>query len=146
MAYSKIYTEEIDLVDLLKILKKLGFESPTDINTEKKNTTFKSKNKSGVQFEFSIENKYTLKFDLTPPFSWMRRILQVVLAIIALLFCEILKKESGIILGAIPKVLLLALAVSIPNLSDKYFYKAKNQEELNILAEQLDNLDNEEQI
>jgi hypothetical protein len=76
----------------------------------------------------------------------MRRILQVVLAIIALLFCEILKKESGIILGAIPKVLLLALAVSIPNLSDKYFYKAKNQEELNILAEQLDNLDNEEQI
>lgn len=149
MAYSKVYAEEIKLADILKTLRNLGFDPPSDIESEKKTTTFISKNSSGIQFQFSIENNYTLKFDLNPPISWPVRILQSLLSFGVLMGCiilkkEILKGETGIILGVIQMILLLVLAVSAPNLLSSYFYKMKNQEELNILASQLDNLDNED--
>ncbi len=93
MPYSKVYAEEIKLADILKTLRNLGFDPPSDIESEKKTTTFTSKNSSGIQFQFSIENNYTLKFDLNPPIPWPVRILQSLLSFGVLMGCIILKKE-----------------------------------------------------
>lgn len=148
MAYQKKYKDEINIYDLIARFKELGYKSLKELNTNKKGTAIIVEIKDEVEVEFFIKEKNKLNFELHLPYSWKRRLLQWLIALVLLVFFSILSKESKeksdeqlIGLAFILKVLFLLFASGVlPNWFAKNSYKAKHPNVLNDIAEELNEI------
>ena len=148
MAYQKNYKNEINIYDLLARFNELGYRTPKELNSNQKSTTILVEVKEGVEVEFIVTEKNKLKFDLHLPYSWKRRMVQIAIAFVLLVFSSILSKEQKtysdeqyIGMAFLLKIIfILFISGKLPNWFAKNSYKAKNPNILNDIAQDLNEI------
>jgi hypothetical protein len=148
MAYQKQYKDEINVYDLIARFNELGYRSLKAFSSNKKITSIVVEIKDGVEVEFTIKEKNKLNFELHLPYSWKRRLLQWLIALVLLVVFSILSKESKtksdeqlIGLAFILRILFLLFASGVlPNWFAKNAYRAKHPNVLNDIAQELNEI------
>ena len=148
MAYQKQYINDINVYDLIARFNELGYSKLKELSSNKKGASIVVEIKAGVEVEFVIKEKKQLKFDLHLPYSLMRRVFQLVLALIFLTFLNsvLIKslEKSGFQPGALVYAFLacffMSAAVFIPIFFAKNAYRAKHPNVLNDIAQGLNEI------